>query len=61
MINQRWGAAMAPGIFFVCNDQKKWLNEWLRWAFFLALWFSEEITIISEIDIRPFGKGLVKI
>jgi len=52
---------MAPGIFFVCNDQKKWLNERLRWAFFLAFWFSEEITIISEIDIRPFGKGLVKI
>jgi len=61
MINQRWGAAIAPGIFFVCNDQEKWLNERFRWVFLLALWFSEEITIIPEIDIRPFGKGLVKI
>ncbi len=52
---------MSPLIFFVCNGQKKWLNKRFRWVFSLALWFSEEITIIPEIDIRPFRKGLVKI
>ena len=52
---------MARMIFFVCNDLKKWLNGMFLLLFSFAFWFGEEISIVPEIDIRPFGKGLVEI